>query len=273
MIEIIGTLSGVSEYKEYNFGSGTSVCIINSHKEETMSVKKRLAGISITAVAGLLLLSTTAFAQKSCSVSKSKAMSCQAASASCPKATSAPCCSKTASTGAAADIDTRVLKNIYQAARTGDFSGVAACPVSREALKTLSASNEHTRGMVLSAENRNDYSGVAACKVTRDEIRQSVRDYLLDQRDISSASLDRIHQAAVSGDFSEVAKCETTREVLKKVVLAKEDFYPECKDKVFEVVEGTADFSLVEACIKTRKEIQKAVEQMRANVLEASIYP
>ena len=217
---------------------------------------------SLVVAAVLFTLSSFAAAQSCCSTSKSK-VKASGAEACCPSSLGV----QASSAETEADIDSKALKNIYAAAAGGDFSKVAACPISRAALRQLSQGNEHTYKMVHAAEEKGDYSKVAACKITRGEISDAVTSYALNRQDLSSDALHSIEQAAASGDFSKVTESEYTQALLKKVVSATPDFHAECRDKVMEVVEGTADFSLVAACEKTRAEIDRAVKAYRTEVV------
>ena len=221
---------------------------------------------SLVVAAVLFTFSSFAAAEQCSSASKSKVKA----------SSTTACCSASQSTQASsaeteADIDSKALKKIYTAAASGDFSQVEACPVTRKALLRLSQGHEHTSSMVRTAEQKSDYSNVAACKVTRGEISDAVVSYALSRQDVCSDALQTIQQAALSGDFSKVAASEHNQALLKKVVLATPDFHQECKDKVMEVVEGVADFSLVAACEMTRAEIDRAVKAYRNNAVSASL--
>ena len=229
---------------------------------------------SLVVAAVLFTFSSFAAAEQCSSASKTKA-GCAAAQ-STQSETASACCSssrsaQTSSAETEADIDSKVLKKIYTAAASGDFSQVEACPVTRKALLRLSQGHEHTSSMVRTAEQKSDYSNVAACKVTRGEISDAVVSYALSRQDVCSDALQTIQQAALIGDFSKVAASEHNQALLKKVVLATPDFHQECKDKVMEVVEGVADFSLVAACEMTRAEIDRAVKAYRNNAVSASL--
>ena len=231
-----------------------------------MSVSRDVLKTSLVLTALVFSFSSFAAAQGCCSASKTKVQ------ASSDKA----CCtsSQSAQAGAAvkeAEVDAKLLKTIYAAASTGDFSAVQACPATRSALLKLSEGNEHTLSMVKSAEKSSDYKNVAACKVTRGEISQAVMSYALNKHGVSSNSLQALEQAALSGDFSKVSACKDTQALLRKVVEATPDFHKDCKDKVMEVVEGTADFSMVAACEQTRAEIDQAVKKYRESLLNTSM--
>ena len=221
---------------------------------------------SLVTAAVLFSFSALATAQSCCSASKSKVQASGTA-ASCSASQSVQACSVETEAG----IDSKALKKIHAAAASGDFSQVKACPTTRKALLKLSQGNEHTYNMVQTAEKKGDYSNVAACKVTRSEISDAVLSYALSRQDVSGDGLQALEQAAASGDFSKVAASKDTQALLKKVVSATPDFHEECKDKVMEVVEGVADFSLVAACEMTRAEIDRAVKAYRNNVLNTSM--
>jgi hypothetical protein len=101
--------------------------------------------------------------------SKMSAKECQSAKAA------GTCCETQG-----AKIDAKLLENIQTAAASGDFSKVAACPATREALKKLTlSSNAITAGhkeLVLKAvdDQAHDFSKVAACKLTCAEIGKAV---------------------------------------------------------------------------------------------------
>ena len=219
---------------------------------------------SLVTAAVLLSFYALAAAHSCGSAAKSKA---SGTAACCSASQSAQACSAETEAG----IDSKALKKIHAAAASGDFSQVEACPTTRKALLKLSQGNEHTYNMVQTAENKGDYSNVAACKVTRSEINDAVVSYALSRQDVRSDGLQALEQAAASGDFSKVVASKDSQALLKKVVSATPDFHEECKDKVMEVVEGVADFSLVAACEMTRAEIDRAVKAYRNNVLNTSM--
>ena len=91
----------------------------------------------------------------------------------------------------------------------------------------------------------------------------------------TSASIDakvlkNIHTAVLSGDFSSVSACATTREALKKLTATSGDFCESTRRNVLSAAEND-DFSKVAACAATRENIKKAIDEFKERSLQTAL--
>jgi|SaaInl7_200m_RNA_FD_contig_31_923108_length_905_multi_10_in_0_out_0_1 hypothetical protein len=235
-----------------------------------MNIRNMILRLSLFLVAGLFVAGTAAFAGESCTDKKTASVECGGACTDGLKASAddAACSAKQT-----ASIDAKVLKSIYLASNSGDFSKVSGCATTQAALKKLTSTGafcSKTKANVQTALDNGDFSSVAACSATREKIHAALASFAVASQGVDVQCLDAIEQAASSGDFSKVASCDVSRATLKKVMAGTSKLDEKHRAWVANAAEK-GDFSEVSACETTRSSIQAAVCEFKDKSLKTAL--